>query len=328
MCGQSRIHFLQQLLLVEGEIQIPRSVAQRFVQNSVAQQCIFRDRHATKVPDHVIRKNIANQVETSLPAVNAPVRGGNEGRVGDVERGVRGVAVEARLGHGREAAVPADDVEEGALGADALHKGGEPTDGMGVGRAVGGVLEGDDAHDEKVLAVDVELAVDDGDGFGQRVVMALGPHVDPMAVDRHDRQHGAGTPTGSIGEDHHLPLAVRHAELVPEPGAGRVDVLLEEGGVAVERIPMDPLRFQPFLLAAEGGAKPVELLLRTELLFQPHHALDHRPVFRADPAVAVDAVHQLVLEAAAGVVPSPTCELVHQNGRSANPSPTAYSRNP
>lgn len=197
----------------------------------------------------------------SPPAIETPVRGGREGRVGDVERGVRGVAVEARLGHGGEAAVPADDVEEGALGADALHEAGEPADGMGVGRAVRGVLEGDDEDDEEALPVDVELAV--GDGLGQRVVMALRPHVDPMAVDRHDRQHGAWAPTGSIGEDHHLPLAVRHAELVPEPGAGRVDVLLEECGVAIERIPMDPLRFEPFLLAAEGGAKPVELLLRT-----------------------------------------------------------------
>ena len=70
------------------------------------------------------------------------MRGGNEGRVGDVERGVRGVAVEARVGHGVEAAVPADDVEDGALGADAGRQGVQPTGGGRVGSAVGNVLKG------------------------------------------------------------------------------------------------------------------------------------------------------------------------------------------
>ena len=72
---------------------------------------------------------------------------GWQGRVGDVVRGVWVIAVEGGVGHGVEAAAPAVDVEDGALGADAGDEGVQPAGGRRVGCAINGVLQGDDADD-------------------------------------------------------------------------------------------------------------------------------------------------------------------------------------
>ena len=112
-----------------------------------------------------------------------------QGRVGDVMCGLWGVAVEGGVRHRRAAAVPADDVEDGALGADAGDEGVQPAGGSRVGCAINGVLQGDDADDEDTVAVDVKLAVDDGDRLGQRMVVTLGPRSRPLGVHRKWQAH-------------------------------------------------------------------------------------------------------------------------------------------
>ena len=115
-------------------------------------------------------------------------------------RGVWGVAIEVGVGDGATAAVPTDDVEDGALGTDAGDEGVQPAGGCSFGCAIDGILQGEDTDDEDALAVDVELAVHDGDRLGQRVVVALGPHLYPIAMNGQDGEHRAsdGAPSSRV----------------------------------------------------------------------------------------------------------------------------------
>ena len=68
-----------------------------------------------------------------------------------------GVAVEVDVGNRVEAAVSADDVEDGALGADAGNEGVEPAGGGHIGGAVCDVLEGYDSDNHDADGAVAEL---------------------------------------------------------------------------------------------------------------------------------------------------------------------------